>query len=64
MGAVLEGGDQLLCLLGGGCDEFLEIFIVVKELGIFDLFDFEAFRVESFLFELLLIDLFLLFGLL
>lgn len=29
---VLEGGDELLGFFGGGCDEILEVLIIIKEL--------------------------------
>jgi hypothetical protein len=61
---VLEGGDELLRLLGRGGDELLEILVVVKELRFADLLDLESLGVESLLFELLLVHLLLLLGVL
>lgn len=61
---VLEGGDELLGLFWSGGDEILEVLIIIKELGIPDLFDFEAFGVEALLLEFFLVDLLLLLGVL
>lgn len=64
MGVILKSWDQLKGFFGGWSDEFLKILIIIKELWVLDLFNFESFGVEPLLFELLFINLFLLFGVL
>lgn len=61
---ILKSCDVLEGFLRCGTDEILEIFIIVKKLWVFDLFNFESFWVKALLFELLFVDLFLLFGIL